>query len=220
MKIDVPTATAINIFTFFTKVDSQNKALKRAKLVSISYSYTVGGNTMTPTAYLINGAGNTIVADVNNEIGRYDYYKGGICYYVARVKHFGDDLTPWDNATNYTINPDNNYTRDYLGRYGIVRNNWYQLAFNTVANGPGDPIIPGIPGVDPESPDEPNPGDPVDPSDPGVDPSNPGEDPTVPEDPTSPVTPTPDAPDDDVKYYIDCSINILSWARRYQKVDL
>ena len=229
LKIDVPTATAINSFTFFTKAGSQNKALKRAKLGSISYTYTASGNTITTTAYLINGTGNTIVADVNKEIGRYDYYKGGVCYYIARVKHFGEDLTPWDNATNYTIGTDNNYTRDYLGRYGIVRNNWYQLAFNTVNNGPGDPIIPGIPGVDPESPDEPTPGDsvnpgnptdPTDPADPGVDPNNPGTDPTVPEDPTSPVTPTPDVPDDDVKYYIDCTINILSWARRYQKVDL
>ena len=211
----IPGAT-VNSFTFFTKAGSQNKSLKRAKLGSITYT---SGTTQT-TAYLINGSDNTTVHGVNEIIGRFDYYKDGICYYLSRVKHFGDKLTPWDNQTDYTITPDVTYTRDYLARYGIVRNNWYQLSFNSADNGPGSPIIPGIPGVDPESPDEPKPGDSVDPGEPGVDPNDPGTDPVVPADPDSPNNPTPDAPDDEVKYYIDCTINILSWAKREQQVDL
>lgn len=80
-----------------------------------------------------------------------NFYKGGRTYYYTRpIRHFGDYYTPIDgegveNADNYTDN-------DHLGRYGVVRNNWYEIVINSVSN-PGYPEIPEIP-VDPENPDD------------------------------------------------------------------
>ena len=42
------------------------------------------------------------------------------------------------------------YTRDFLGRYGVVRNNWYVLTINKADKGPGEPIVP----VTPSNPDD------------------------------------------------------------------
>lgn len=69
-------------------------------------------------------------------------YSNGVCYYVARIKHFGDELTPWDGTDYKTATDENRY--NFLGRYGVVRNNWYQMTLNTVS-GPGTPTIPDTP---------------------------------------------------------------------------
>ena len=77
-------------------------------------------------------------------------YTGGIAYYPIRIKHFGDDLTPWDKdeyggvrPTPSTIYPGDDATRanNYLGRYGVVRNNWYDVSIRSISS-LGDPIIP------------------------------------------------------------------------------
>lgn len=75
-------------------------------------------------------------------------YKGGVCYYVGRIKHFGDDETPWE-VGNPTYGSDN---QKWLGRYGVLRNNWYSLSVGSVS-APGDPEIPQ---VVPENPDDDN----------------------------------------------------------------
>lgn len=99
--------------------------------------------------------GNAISADqieyLKNEIGDVKAYQKGICYYVVRVKHFGDAETPWGANTNapevggtkyykYT-GAESTDAKYYLGRYGVVRNNWYQVSLNTIS-GPGTPMIP------------------------------------------------------------------------------
>lgn len=77
-------------------------------------------------------------------------FTGGIAYYPIRIKHFGDDLTPWDKdeyggvrPTPSTIYPGDEATRanNYLGRYGVVRNNWYDVSIRSISS-LGDPIIP------------------------------------------------------------------------------
>lgn len=77
-------------------------------------------------------------------------FTGGIAYYPIRIKHFGDDLTPWDKneygtvrPTPSTIYPGDDATRanNYLGRYGVVRNNWYDVSIKSISS-LGDPIIP------------------------------------------------------------------------------
>ena len=71
-------------------------------------------------------------------------YAGGKSYYVARIKHFGDELTPWSSG---------NYGSDnlsFLGRYGMLRNNWYELTVDKVS-GPG---YPSVPEVKPNTPDD------------------------------------------------------------------
>ncbi len=67
-------------------------------------------------------------------------YKGGAAYYTVLVKHFGDELTPWNEATktteSYAIENGaaSGVTADsrWLGRYGVLRNNWYVLSINAV----------------------------------------------------------------------------------------
>lgn len=73
-------------------------------------------------------------------------YKNGESYYIARIKHFGDDLTPWV-AGNANYGGDN---LSWLGRYGVLRNNWYDLTINKIS-GPG---YPDVPEVKPEAPDD------------------------------------------------------------------
>ena len=72
-------------------------------------------------------------------------YANGESYYIARIKHFGEDLTPWTSGESYG---DNNLK--YLGRYGMLRNNWYELDVQSVS-GPG---YPDVPDVKPSTPDD------------------------------------------------------------------
>lgn len=73
-------------------------------------------------------------------------YASGESYYIARIKHFGDDLTPWA-AGNDTYDGNN---LNWLGRYGVLRNNWYDLTVNSIS-GPG---YPDVPEVKPDTPDD------------------------------------------------------------------
>ena len=73
-------------------------------------------------------------------------YKNGESYYIARIKHFGDDLTPWKEGDK-TYDGNN---LNWLGRYGVLRNNWYDLTIEKIS-GPG---YPDVPEVKPETPDD------------------------------------------------------------------
>lgn len=75
-------------------------------------------------------------------------YKNGESYYIARIKHFGDDLTPWKEG-EATYGTDN---EKYLGRYGVLRNNWYDLTINKIS-GPGYPDVPEVKPTDPDDED-------------------------------------------------------------------
>ena len=75
-------------------------------------------------------------------------YKNGESYYIARIKHFGDDLTPW-NAGDDTYKGNN---LNWLGRYGVLRNNWYDLTINSIS-GPGYPDVPEVKPIDPDDED-------------------------------------------------------------------
>lgn len=66
-------------------------------------------------------------------------YNNGESYYIARIKHFGDDLTPWQEG-NATYGEDN---EKWLGRYGVLRNNWYDLTIEKIS-GPGYPDVPEV----------------------------------------------------------------------------
>ena len=73
-------------------------------------------------------------------------YKDGESYYIARIKHFGDDFTKW-NPGNDLYGGNN---EKWLGRYGVLRNNWYDLTIGSIS-GPG---YPDVPEVKPETPDD------------------------------------------------------------------
>ncbi len=117
-------------------------------------------------------------------------YVGGVSYYTIRIKHFGDQLTPWKKGSSSLITPvpsleNGSYpgwdgsadeklaaAKNYLGRYGVLRNNWYDIQVEDIKY-----LGEAVP----------------------VDYSN---------DPT---------PDDEIDGYIAVKINILSWAKRTQQ---
>lgn len=100
------------------------------------------------------------------------YANGETFYYASLIKHFGDVYTPIKSGQNI-VNLDDYEEADHLGRWGVVRNNWYELIINSVS-GLGEPEIPD----------------------------------------------NPQLPADTENRYINCSINVLSWAKRSQGVDL
>lgn len=67
-------------------------------------------------------------------------YKGGKCYYQVRIKHFGDSQTPLGtpNGSDYVSlygDPGTNaatVAKNFLGRYAVVRNNWYIINVTAV----------------------------------------------------------------------------------------
>ncbi len=69
-------------------------------------------------------------------------YLNGECFYVARVQHFGETYTPWipGSAAYGTEDVDDNY----LGRYGVLRNNWYSLEVSGIKS-LGKPDVPEAP---------------------------------------------------------------------------
>ena len=77
-------------------------------------------------------------------------YKDGIAYYPINIKHFGDELTPWkkDATTMEGNNPYGSPVDDnkYLGRFGVLRNNWYNITVKSIKN-VGSAVVPEI-GVD------------------------------------------------------------------------
>lgn len=89
---------------------------------------------------------SAILTAVNNTVKNITKYVGGYVYYPVRIKHFGDELTPWAqaydaNITTGKIYPATNKEERYLGRYGVVRNNWYELEVNSI-KGIGYAVIP------------------------------------------------------------------------------
>lgn len=73
-------------------------------------------------------------------------YLNGEAYYIARIKHF-NELTPW--APGKVYGTDN---ATFLGRYGVLRNNWYELSVNKVSS----LGYPEVPEVKPDLPDDEN----------------------------------------------------------------
>lgn len=80
-------------------------------------------------------------------------YKGGVAYYAVRIKHFGDtEGTPWNvegqgvkpgvNSDIYPSATGSNIDW-FLGRYGVVRNNWYDISVNKIQT-LGDATIPAF----------------------------------------------------------------------------
>lgn len=112
---------------------------------------TVAGDHELSDANFKNGTATNLptkdeITKVNAQLnGKIKTYLDGICYYIGRIKHFGNDETLW-NQGDPTYNGDN---LSWLGRYGVLRNNWYSLKVNTVS-GPGEPTVPPINPTDPD----------------------------------------------------------------------
>ena len=147
----LPTGYTIDYTNFKTKEGSHVITLADIKdatgtvLVGAT-PYSIGTGTKT---------GDEIVADINTKLGLkagrseemvgINTYLKGATYYIARVKHFS-------SLTSQSGEPYGDNNDKYLGRYGMLRNNWYELKVGNVY-GPG---YPGVPPVDPTLPDDEN----------------------------------------------------------------
>ena len=108
---------------------------------NITYSGEATSSQVNPTA----------IAAINDKLGLsaetgISTYLNGEAYYIARIKHF-NELTPWEAGQAYDSN-----NAAFLGRYGVLRNNWYELSVNKVS-GLG---YPDVPEVKPTVPDDEN----------------------------------------------------------------
>lgn len=112
------------------------------------------------------------ITSANNEVVIRDY-QGGVMYYEARFKHFAGegvaDLAPWNTKAAWetpapaggstsAAYPGANAAQNYLGRYGMVRNNWYDVDVTAINNFgyPADPSgqVNNPDFDDPDTPDD------------------------------------------------------------------
>jgi len=128
------------------------------KVVDTDYTLDLGkiateaGPHVLSDANFKAGSGTNLtpedITKVNAQLnGQIKTYLDGVCYYIGRIKHFGQGETPWEQGKD-TYGGKN---LEYLGRYGVLRNNWYSLSVHSVS-GPGEPVIPDTP----DTPDDDN----------------------------------------------------------------
>lgn len=115
-------------------------AAGQVSITSISFKsgVTVSSSATVPTNY----------DEVLKRIGSIQEYKDGESYYFVRIKHFGDDMTPWNTdettkPSTSSIYPVDHQAGNYLGRYGVLRNNWYDIAVEGV-KGLGSAVVPKV----------------------------------------------------------------------------
>lgn len=122
---------------------------------------TAGATTITKATFKDNttAAGapeeklESFTTKLDKALPNIDRYKGGVAYYAVRIKHFGDtEGTPWNvegqgvkPGVNSDIYPSATGTNIdwFLGRYGVVRNNWYDISVNSIQT-LGDATIPAF----------------------------------------------------------------------------
>ena len=143
------------------------------KHVNITVSTPIGGGAatvtkVTQTARTLSSEeaetfSNTYTNIINNNV-KLKFYDDGYCYYRVPIRHFDNNQTPWNSAPGMTGNGTNQayaYSTDgtaftgtaeeiaeaqaqaYLGRYGVVRNNWYNISIRSVTH-VGSPVIPPL----------------------------------------------------------------------------
>lgn len=127
----------------------------------ITFSTTTAGATTIATATFKGktAAGATeetystpFTTNFNTALPNIVRYKGGVAYYAVRIKHFGDTDTPWNVSGQGVTAGSNSYIYNttstssdnwFLGRYGVVRNNWYDISVNSIQT-LGDATIPAF----------------------------------------------------------------------------
>lgn len=138
-----------------TDPEEQGKYEVKLDATTNNISGEAGQHKITVDNIKYTGTGTSkvdaAITAINEKLGLSDAagistYLNGEAYYIARIKHF-NELTPWKAGEAYST--DNG---KYLGRYGVLRNNWYELSVNKVS-GLG---YPSVPEVKPTVPDDEN----------------------------------------------------------------
>ena len=143
----------------FTSTDAGTVVYSVTPTFTGSTAYTTAEITDATLASNLTSAITTAVAD--NVVS---LYKNGWSYYNVRIKHFGEVETPWTSGGTYVTQPGTTTEQIYklsdaawgdnafLGRYGIVRDNWYKLTISAI-NKLGSATPPDVTG-DPTPDDE------------------------------------------------------------------
>ena len=158
--------TSLDIWTTKTLKDQIASKAKEALRITTDPTVELTGDLLTAGTHVLTKSNVSIkikegetetekvddklVATLNTKLGLdkdkgigIKTYKNGESYYIARIKHFGDDLTPWEAGDETYGANDATQNKKYLGRYGVLRNNWYDLTINSIS-GPGYPDVPEV----------------------------------------------------------------------------
>lgn len=142
-------AATYTIANFITQVNSKISGSPSFLADDWKPAADVNGGTYDTVEGLATLLGKDAETDATNlqtilgAFGSVKYYKDGqVFYHVSRIEHFGDTYTPWtdgEDGERYDYKDDK-----HLGRYGVVRNNWYELNITAITS-PGEPEIPDTP---------------------------------------------------------------------------
>lgn len=146
----VASGTTIKSADFGVTSISRDETTGLVNGVVMTYTASAGDAVLNASAFSSGTTLNTTICeDITSNVltanSNITQYVGGVSYYHIKIKHFGNELTPW-NSTEYgsntapsgntvaTIYPNNASNRDgdYLGRYGVLRNNWYHLSVSSI----------------------------------------------------------------------------------------
>ncbi len=160
----------------------QGKTLSSDTDFDVTFSTEAAGKRTVATIVLNESGKGKLKADaaeypanaatLANDHIALEYYANGDAYYPVYIRHFDETQTPWD-VTYETNSIYGNKSDEYLGRYGVLRNNWYEINITSIKS-LGDPNVTEV---------------------------------------------TPELVDKK-ESYISVEINVLSWAKRSQNVDL
>lgn len=145
------TITTSNVTIKWKDATGDPKRDKDGKIYLESFEITEGSTTVKSSDVF------TGVTDLNSKLqfGNIMQYADGLAYYAIPIKHFGQDLTPW-HSTDTGVTSSSSYNSDdnkYLGRYGVLRNNWYDIAVSGIKY-VGSPVVPELKFGDKNTPDK------------------------------------------------------------------
>lgn len=152
-RVDVASTDKETVADYIKKyLRNNNSAFKAWLSGATDFAVTMNDDAVKGTATVATVSGTGLPTDITpdyiNDLIKFKFYKGGVAYYNLLIKHFGDVETPWsrEKHTENTIAGIYNAAApatsesNFLGRYGIVRNNWYRIQISGI-NQIGDPIV-------------------------------------------------------------------------------
>ncbi len=123
-----------------------------AKTESEKITVPTTAGKMTLNSVTVGEGNDAITYNLATLVGDVYFYNDAICYYLVPIRHFLAEENGYVDDDDFWVNyraRNGQYVTTDMGRYGVVRNNWYKLTINSVSQ-PGEPVIP--------TPDSTNPG--------------------------------------------------------------
>lgn len=114
-------------------------------VTKVEVNSSISGSIGWVTGQGVGTLNNAIASNLKNIIGNHKigYYKNGYSYYEVRIKHFGDGQTPWTSSSSEgSYGSGATGENNWLGRWGVLRNNWYDLTISVKSI--GSPEVPDV----------------------------------------------------------------------------